>query len=180
MTIAPGGLATCSAKDFLTTMARSILGLQPTAQTPVSLTATPPHAPAAGLASGAALQARLRQKRSSTYVEAMARLDAGGHVHSPAATQALVDAIRSELPEVSMPSLPLGIVARCHLGAPYEVHTLECSGGIIAHYKTHQGLPALLERARSLAVHPGYAFIEVYSQRLIAIGHNGQTSLIDL
>ena len=129
---------------------------------------------------GAALQARLRQKRSSAYVQAVTQLDAGGHVHSPAATQALIDAIRNELPDVSIDALPFGIVSRCYLGAPYEVHTLDCSGSIIQHYKTHESLPATLERARSLAQHPAYAFIEVYGSRLIAVSSSGQTALIDL
>jgi hypothetical protein len=164
-------------------MARSILGFKPTTQT-LSATATPGAQTRPGVAlSGAALQARLRQKRSSAYVEAMARLDAGGHVHSQAATQALVDAIRSELPELAAVSeevLPQGIVSRCHLGVPYEVHSLDCTGRIIEHYKFHQPLPGALERARSLALHPGYAFIEVYSNRLIAVSASGQTAIIDL
>ncbi|WP_027014489.1 hypothetical protein [Comamonas composti] len=158
-------------------MARSILGLKPTTET---LAPALSRSTVSTALSGPALQARLRQKRSSAYVQAMTQLDAGGHVHSPVTTQALVEAIRNELPEVDIESLPLGIVSRCYLGAPYEVHTLDCSGSIIQHYKTHQGLPALLERARGLALHPGYAFIEVYSTRLIAVGESGQTALIDL
>ena len=101
-------------------------------------------------------------------------------MNSPAATQAFIDAIRQELPDVSVDALPHGIVARCYLGPPHEVHTLDCSGQIIQHYKTHEGLPPLLERARSLALHPGYAFIEVYATRLIAVSATGQTALIDL
>lgn len=113
-------------------------------------------------------------------MDAVTRLDAGGHVHSPAATQALMDAIRQELPDVQVDALPHGIVARCYLGAPYEVHTLDCTGSIIEHYKTFEALPALLEKARSLALHPNYAFIEVYASRLIAVSSSGQTALIDI
>ncbi|MDR2327453.1 MAG: hypothetical protein LBE51_18885 [Acidovorax sp.] len=159
-------------------MARSLLGIRSaTPQTSSELSTT--SSPRSQL-HGAALQARLRQKRSAAYVQAVTQLDAGGHVHSPAATQALIDAIRQELPEVSVDALPFGIVSRCYLGAPYEVHTLDCSGSIIQHYKTHESLPASLERARSLALHPGYAFIEVYGSRLIAVSASGQTALIDL
>jgi len=158
-------------------MARTLLGTH-TAPGPVIGLASPTiHAPRL---SGPALQARLRQKRSTAYVEAITQLDAGGHVHSPAASQALIDAIRQELPDVAVDALPHGIVARCYLGAHYEVHTLDCSGQIIQHYKTHEGLPALLERARSLALHPGYAFIEVYASRLIAVSASGQTALNEI
>jgi hypothetical protein len=31
-----------------------------------------------------------------------------------------------------------------------------------------------------VALHPGYAFIEVYSNRLIAVSESGQTAFIDL
>ncbi|MDH1426909.1 hypothetical protein N5J23_00940 [Comamonas aquatica] len=157
-------------------MVRSLLGAQPSTSTPTLATS----ARVTATLSGAALQARLRLKRSSAYIQAVTRLDAGGHVHSPAATQALIDAIRQELPDVSVDALPHGIVARCYLGAPFEVHTLNCSGQIIQHYKTHESLPALLERARSLALHPGYAFIEVYASRLIAVSASGQTAIIDV
>lgn len=156
-------------------MVRSLLGTRPADTT----SAAAIHQPATKTLQGPALQARLRQKRSAAYVQALTRLDAGGHVQSPAASQALLDAIRQELPDIEVDALPYGIVARCHLGPPYEVHTLDCTGQIIQHYKTHEGLPSQLERARSLALHPGYAFVEVYANRLIAVGLSGQTALID-
>jgi len=157
-------------------MARSLLGIRPSVQTPLDLASSTASRTQLG---GPALQARLRQKRSQTYLDALTRLDAGGHVHSPAAAQALIDAIRSELPDVQVDALPLGIVARCYLGAPFEVHTLDCSGCIIEHYKSFEALPTLLEKARSLALHPSYVFIEVYANRLVAVSANGQTALID-
>ena len=43
-----------------------------------------------------------------------------------------------------------------------------------------EALPSLMERARSLAQHPGYAFIEVYSTRLITVSASGQTAIIDI
>ena len=156
-------------------MARSLLGIQPASALPTR-TQT---APARQLA-GAPLEARLRKKRSAAYIQAVTRLDAGGHVHSSASVQALIEAIRQELPDVQIDALPLGIVSRCYLGAPYQVHTLDCAGSIIQHYKTFESLPSLLERARSVALHPGYAFIEVYANRLIAVSESGQTAFIDL
>ena len=157
-------------------MARSLLGVRPSTQTPLELT---PSTTSRTQLGGAELQARLRQKRSQKYIDAITKLDAGTYVHSPAATQALIDAIRQELPDVQVDALPCGIVSRCYLGAPYEVHTLDCTGNIIQHYKTYEALPALLERARSLALHPNYEFIEVYTSRLIAVSSSGQTALID-
>ena len=156
-------------------MARSLLGIQPATAIPLrAQTATTPRL------AGAQLEARLRKKRSAAYIRAVTQLDAGGHVHSPASVQALIEAIRQELPDVQIDALPLGIVSRCYLGAPYQVHTLDCTGSIIQHYKTFEPLPSLLERARSVALHPGYAFVEVYSNRLIAVGESGQTAFIDL
>lgn len=101
------------------------------------------------------------------------------HVHSIQSAQALQKAIQQELPDVTVDALPLGIVSKCYLGAPYEVHTLDCSGSIIQHYKVGEGLPHLMERARTLAMHPIYAFVEVYSTKLIAVSASGQTAVIE-
>lgn len=128
----------------------------------------------------AALKARLRQKRSLAYMEAMTRLDAGGHVHSQTQTQALVDAMHAEFPDVHIEGLPLGIVSKCYLGEPYEVHTLDYTGQIIQHYKKGVALPKGMEAARSLARLPHYSFIEVYTDKLITVSQSGQTAIIDL
>ncbi len=55
----------------------------------------------------------------------MKKLDAGGHVMDGALFRGLIDAVRQELPEVAFEQLPIAIVARCYLGHPYEVHTLD-------------------------------------------------------
>lgn len=164
-------------------MARSILGTKPAETGLQADLRTAVVSPARTQLSGAALQARLRQKRSPAYIEAMTRLDAGTHLHgahAEQATQDLLAAIRAELPEVAVDALPMGIVSKCYLGAPYEVHTLTCSGNIIQHFKTGEPLPALMERARSLAQHAAYAFIEVYPSRLITVSTSGQTAVIDI
>lgn len=126
----------------------------------------------------AELDRRLRSKRTRTYVEAMTRLDAGTHHSSRASLEALLDAIRQEFPELQASDLLQGIVARCHLGAPYEVHTLDCVGDIVQHYKNHEPLPPNLERARALALHPSYAFIEVHSSWLCAVRADGDVAVI--
>ncbi len=156
-------------------MGRLILGTKPMQAN----VAKPVNILAGNQLSSQSLQMRLRQKRSARYIDAMTQLDAGGHVHSTAANQALLDAIRQELPDVTVDSLPLGVVSKCYLGAPYEVHTLDCTGGIAKHFKCGESLPPLMERARSLANHPTYAFIEVYSTKLIAVSASGETAIIE-
>lgn len=157
-------------------MARTLLGTA-SAQPAVSrLTDT--AAQRSTTLSAPAIEARLRQQRSRKYLDAIRKLDAGGHTHSRQDVEALLAAISEELPEISIDHLPLGLVAKCYLGAPHEVHTVERSGQIIRHYKTSEPLPGLLERARGLAQHPGYAFIEVYTDKLIAVAENGETSLV--
>jgi len=65
------------------------------------------------------------------------------------------------------------------LGHPYEVHTLDLTGQIIEHFKIGHTLPLTLERARTLALHPSYAFIEVYAKRMVTVSDSGQTAVIE-
>jgi hypothetical protein len=73
-------------------------------------------------------------------------------------------------------SMPLGIVATCFLGHPYEVHTLDPAGGIIQHYQTGEPLPGPLSNARTLAAHPAYEFVEVYPDRLLCVRGDGNVT----
>ena len=108
----------------------------------------------------------------------MTALDAGGHAHDPRALQALMDILAEEFPEIEVQHHPLGIVAKCYLEAPYEVHTLDASGRIIQHYKTFQTLPSLLEPARSLALNPAYLFVEVYTDKMIPVDKSGFVAIV--
>lgn len=157
-------------------MARKLLDTQSTAPS-LALAPTAPSR-ALGRLSPDQVESRLRQKRSSTYIEAISKLDAGGHVQTRESISALLAAIESELPELSTDFWPAGYVAKCYLGKPYEVHSLDRAGSIISHYKAGQTLPNGMERARGLAEHGGYAFIEVYSDKLIAVAVNGDISLV--
>lgn len=120
----------------------------------------------------------LRAPRSKEYIKAIARLDAGGHTHDHAAADAIIDAIRAEFPEVDMPAIMLGIVAKCYLGAPYEVHSLDITGRIIEHYEAGRPMPMGLDRARGIAMHGGYLFIEVYTDCCRAVSDDGRVSVI--
>ena len=94
----------------------------------------------------------LLQKRSKKYVQVMTSLDMG----TLTATQGfaeLVEKLKTEFGELGITEYPLGIVSKCYLGHPYEVHVLDLSGTqIINHYKIGEPLPALLEKARNLAL----------------------------
>jgi len=120
----------------------------------------------------------LRKPRSKAYMEALHKLDAGGHVHNQHKVNEIVDAIRNEFPDLDISGIMLGIVATCYLGVPYEVHTLDITGQIIEHYKRGQILPGGLEKARSIAMRGGYEFIEVYVDCCRAISANGTVSVI--
>jgi hypothetical protein len=157
-------------------MVRSLLGT-PSLQSIVSASIAPSSRSASKL-SAQQIEARLRQRRSQAYIDAVNKLDAGGYVHTRESLNALLATIENELHEVSVQFWPVGYVAKCHLGPPYEVHSLDISGNIICHFKVGQILPDGMERARSLAQHPQYAFIEVYSDKLIAVAANGDISLV--
>lgn len=121
---------------------------------------------------------RLREKRTRTYVETLSRIDVAGYQCDREALDSLLRTISNEFPELSIDQLPLGIVSRCYLGAPFEVHICDFNGEIIEHFKTHHPMSAPFERARCLALHPSYAFIEVFKDTLHAVSLDGAVSVI--
>lgn len=120
----------------------------------------------------------LRKPRSKEYMDALHRLDAGGHVHNQNKVNEIIDAIRNEFPEVELSGVLLGYVSLCYLGKPYEVHTLDMTGQIIEHYQGGQALPNGMEKARAIAMRGGYEFIEVYADCCRCISSNGAVSVI--
>lgn len=122
----------------------------------------------------------LRKPRSKEYIQALHRLDAGGHVHNQQKVNEIINAIRDEFPDVEISGIMLGIVSICYLGKPYEVHTLDISGQIIEHYKRGQPLRGDLEKARSIAMRGGYDFIEVYADCCRAVSSIGTVSVISI
>lgn len=121
---------------------------------------------------------RLREKRSTVYVETFCRIDVGAYQSDRAALDSLLESISNEFPELGIDQMPLGIVSRCYLGSPFEVHICNFNGEIIEHFETYRSMSAPFERARSLALHPAYAFIEVFSDTLRAITADGSVSVI--
>ena len=120
----------------------------------------------------------LRKARSKEYMQALHKLDAGGHVHNQQKVNEIINTIRNEFPDLEISGIMLGIVSICYLGKPYEVHTLDITGQIIEHYKSGQVLPGGLEKARSIAKRGGYDFIEVYVDCCRAVSSNGSVSVI--
>lgn len=120
----------------------------------------------------------LRRKRSAEYVRMLQGLDSGGHVQNRQAVEKIIQTIAQEIPEINLPDILLGIVSVCHLGESYEVHTLDLAGGIIEHYKLGERLPGGLEKARSLALNGGYAFVEVYADCCRAVDEAGNVSVV--
>ena len=120
----------------------------------------------------------LRKSRSKEYMDAIHQLDAGGHVHNKKEVNEIINTIKSEFPDVDINGILLGFVAKCYLGAPYEAHTLDLVGEIIEHYKRGETLPGGFDKAKSIALHGGYDFIEVYTDCCRAISSNGSVSVI--
>ena len=120
----------------------------------------------------------LRKSRSKEYMDTIHQLDAGGHVHNKKEVNEIINTIKSEFPDVDINGILLGFVAKCYLGAPYEAHTLDLVGEIIEHYKRGETLPGGLDKAKSIALHGGYDFIEVYTDCCRAISSNGSVSVI--
>lgn len=128
------------------------------------------------------LEKRLRQKRSAEYMQALKTLDLGGHDLDQTKFKEFSEAVKREFPEVEIDSFMgmflVGIVAKCYLGASYDVHTLDIMGSILTHYKYTEPMPAALERARSLALYGDYAFIEVYTDALRAVKNDGSVAVV--
>lgn len=156
-------------------MRRPILGLNTRVDTSLDVA---PRQQAVVRLEGVALEKRLRSKRSSTFVEAMTKLDVSSVTATKEKVQELIDQIASEFPDLAADQLPLGIVSKCYLGDPYEVHSLDARLQIIDHYKRGEIVPNGMEKARRLAMHPSYAYIEVYMNMLSAVSLSGEVSII--
>lgn len=127
---------------------------------------------------GPALESRLRKKRSPSYVKSMAKLDTGGVTIDKTKVEDLIKEIEQEFADLPKSSHPIGIIAKCYLGHPYEVHSLDCIFNIIKHYEKGEALPNGMEEARSLAIHPMYEFIEIYTDHFLTVKVNGDVSVI--
>lgn len=116
------------------------------------------------------------RKRSAKYVKPFSSLDQKS-LTDAAGWNKLMQAVQEEFGRTELASLPLGIVGKCFLGEPYEVHILDLSGSqIIKHFKTSEAMPNDFEKARTLALHNSYCFIEVYTDKLVLVREDGSTT----
>jgi hypothetical protein len=111
-------------------------------------------------------------KRDARYTSVLTKLDAG-QLHAADMSTA-IEAIAANFPLGT--AQPLGLVAQCYLGPPYEVHTLDMVGQIVEHYGRGQAMPPFFERARRLAAHPAYVAIEVYEDVLVCVRADGSVT----
>lgn len=116
------------------------------------------------------------KKRSKKYMDLIAGLDAKTLTETKGMEE-LMKAIQEEFGTAELASLPLGIVSKCFLGHPYEVHTLDLIGNqIIKHYKNNEVMEGDFEKARTVAMHNAYAMVEVYTDKMILIREDGTAS----
>jgi|SRR5665647_62468 len=129
------------------------------------------------LKSGAITSDRvLLQKRSKKYIQALTSLDLGTMTATKGLSE-LIEKMKTEFGELGITEYPLGVVSKCFLGHPYEVHVLDLSATqIVNHYKIGEPLPAFLEKARNLALNNSYSMIEVYKNKMILIKADGTTT----
>lgn len=120
----------------------------------------------------------LRKPRSKEYMEAMRKLDIGGHTHNKAQADEIINILRNEFPEVQLEGLLVGIISKCYIGPEYDVHTLSTTGGIIHHYQKGEAMDPDLARARALAARGTYEFIEVYHNCCRCVSADGTVAVI--
>ena len=119
---------------------------------------------------GGRARVNLQKARHSGLFEAIHRLDA----QIDEASRRELTAWITDQYAKDYGDIPLGFLARCHLGAPYVDHRLDLLQSIAEHFTPDSVVPAPFDRARSLARSSSYEFIEVYaSGTLVAVRIDG-------
>ncbi|MEX2593848.1 MAG: hypothetical protein WD426_13825 [Anditalea sp.] len=118
------------------------------------------------------------KKRSKKYLDLIAGLDHKTLTETKG-MEGLMKSLQEEIGTAELSALPLGIVSKCFLGHPYEVHTLDLSGSqIIRHYKNSETMEGHFEKARNVAMHHAYAMVEIYSDKMVLIREDGTASIL--
>ncbi len=125
------------------------------------------------LQSGFRSERDILKKRSAKYVRIFSSLDTKSLTEVQGWNK-LMQQVHEEFGTAELKSLPIGIVSKCFLGESYEVHILDLSAAqIIKHFKLNEAMPSDYEKARTLALHNAYAFVEVYTDKVIVIREDG-------
>ena len=74
--------------------------------------------------------------------------------------------------------IPVGLFAKCWLGAPYLDHIVSFEGEVVRHFKETETVPEEYAMARPLARNDAYAFIEVYSDGAVIPIRNDGSAVI--
>lgn len=134
-----------------------------------------------------------RKQRPEEYVNILKDLDVGGQTMSQDKIKDIVEKVIKTCPEIILEDTFIGVLGKCLLGGNYDVHTLSINEIfvideathlpgfgrlILKHYLKNDPLPEELEKARALARNPQYAFVEVYTNKIIAISNSGTTAII--
>lgn len=120
-------------------------------------------------------QKTLLKNRSANYINLMSKFDTIVSTETRGIDQ-LINIIQEEFGNAELVSFPIGILSKCYLGHPFDVHTLDLSGNnIVRHFKVSEPLPDGFEKARSLAVHNSYALIEIYKDCIVLVRSDGST-----
>jgi hypothetical protein len=123
------------------------------------------------------LMVRLRRVRTATYLKLFSELDVHSQVKINVDT--IIKSIEQEFSDVPPLEQLIGIVAKCYLEDGYDVHLLDRGQTIIQHVKKIESLPVAFDRARGVALHASYLFIEVYKDCLRAVTTSGEVSVVE-
>lgn len=118
------------------------------------------------------------KKRSEGYMNLIKNLDTD-MLSETKGKDEFIKKLQEEFGTAEVTQLPIGILSKCFLGHPHDVHTLDLTGGtILKHYVKGEPLPPDFEKARVPALHNAYAFIEVYKDKFIIVHYDGTVTLI--
>lgn len=108
--------------------------------------------------------------RDRELVEVITTIDTS---MDPATQKALMEWIREAYSQRGG-GVPIGLFAKCYLGAPYIDHRLSLAADIIEHFTGDQFVPPPFGAARSLVKSDAYEFVEVYDDgAVIAVRRDG-------
>ena len=118
------------------------------------------------------------KKRSEGYINLIKNMDTD-MLSQTGGKEEFMKKLQEEFGTTDPAQLPIGILAKCFLEHPHDVHTLDLSSSVILkHYAIGEALPPEFEKARNTALHNAYAFVEVYKDKFIVIHWDGTATFL--